>query len=73
MLSLPTKASSRWALGAQWLRSRYERFLQHRFPRLYALHSAFTAGNDALWGGGFEGRELCDSQLSVRPHQTSQV
>ena len=65
MLSLPTKASSRWALGARWLLGRYERFLQRSFPRLYALHSAFTAGNDALWGGGSEGRGLQDPRYQL--------
>ncbi|XP_042750722.1 LOW QUALITY PROTEIN: LETM1 domain-containing protein 1 [Lagopus leucura] len=58
VLSLPTKASSRWALGARWLRSRYERFLQHRFPRLYALHSAFTAGLESLLADAREVRRI---------------
>ncbi|XP_072214257.1 LETM1 domain-containing protein 1 isoform X2 [Excalfactoria chinensis] len=47
-LSVPIMAVSRWALGARWLRSRYERFLQRRLPRIYVLHCAFTAGLEAL-------------------------
>eukprot|EP00076_Gallus_gallus_P035864 XP_025001402.1 LETM1 domain-containing protein 1 [Gallus gallus] len=58
VLSLPTKASSRWALGARWLRGRYERFLQRSFPRLYALHSAFTAGLEALLADAREVRQI---------------
>ena len=58
MLSLPTKASSRWALGARWLLGRYERFLQRSFPRLYALHSPDPQVSVALRVGGSKGTGL---------------
>uniref|UniRef100_A0A8C9G172 Uncharacterized protein n=1 Tax=Pavo cristatus TaxID=9049 RepID=A0A8C9G172_PAVCR len=35
--------SSRWALGARWLRGRYERFLQRSFPRLYVILEVFSS------------------------------
>ncbi|XP_015742414.1 LETM1 domain-containing protein 1 [Coturnix japonica] len=75
LLPVPIRAVSRWALGARWLRSRYERFLQRSFPRIYTLHCTFTAGLEALLADAREVRRirqtmakkgLSSSQLNYR-------